>query len=164
MAGGLDATMVAAAGFAVFVGGMLYLKVPAMAAKALDAQSDKIAKDLAEAKRLREEAQAMLQSYEDQRLKTEAEAEGIIAKAREDAARLKQEAEAQLTASIATRARQAEERIKRAEETAIADVRAAAASAAIATAEHLLVTSARGKAGEKLVAHGIEALAGKFSA
>jgi F-type H+-transporting ATPase subunit b len=163
MAGGIDATMVAAAGFAVFIGGMLYLKVPGMALKALDDQSNKIADELAQAKRLRAEADALRQSYEDQRVQALSEAEGIIAKARDDAARLKVEAEAQLTASIATRGRQAEERIKRAEEAALADVRAAATNAAISTAEKVLVTAARGKVGEKLVSSGIASISGKFS-
>lgn len=162
MSSGIDATMVAAAGFAVFIGGMLYLKVPGMALKALDDQSDAIAKELAEAKRLRAEAEALRKSYEDQRITAESEAEGIVAKARDDAAHLKVDAEAQLTASIATRGRQAEDRIKRAEEAALADVRAAATNAAIATAEKVLLTSARGKVGEKLVSSGIASLAGKF--
>jgi F-type H+-transporting ATPase subunit b len=74
MSGGIDATMVAAAGFAVFIGGMLYLKVPSMALKGLDDQSAKIANELAEAKRLRAEAEALRQSYEDQRVKAEGEA------------------------------------------------------------------------------------------
>ena len=83
-------------------------------------------------------------------------------KAKEDAVRLKAEAETQLAASIATRGRQAENRIKRAEEAALLEVRAAATNAAIATAEKVLVTAARGKAGEKLVSTGISSLVGKF--
>lgn len=162
MAGGIDATMVAAAGFAVFIGGLLYLKVPGMAVKALDDQSLKIAHELAEAKRLRQEAEDLRKSYEDQRVQAEGEAANIVAKAHEDAIRLKADAEVQLTAAIATRGRQAEERIRRAEEAALADVRAAATDAAIATAEKVLVTAARGKVGENLINSGITALAGKF--
>lgn len=162
MAGGIDATLVAAAGFAVFIGGLIYLKVPNMAIKALDDQSENIAKELAEAKRLREEAEALRKSYEDQRIQAESEAGNIIAKAKEDAVRLKADAEAQLITAIATRGRQAEDRIKRAEESALAEVRAAATNAAIATAERVLTTSVRGKHGEELVANGIASLTGKF--
>jgi F-type H+-transporting ATPase subunit b len=162
MAGGIDATMVAAAGFAVFIGGMLYLKVPGMALKGLDDQSKKIADELAQAKRLREESEALRKSYEDQRIAAESEAGNIIAKAQEDAVRLKAEAETQLAASIATRGRQAEERIKRAEEAALLEVRAAATNAAMATAEKVLMSSARGKAGEKLISAGITSIVGKF--
>jgi F-type H+-transporting ATPase subunit b len=162
MAGGIDATLIAATGFATFIGGLIYLKVPAMITKGLDDQAAKIAAELAEAKRLREEAEALRKSYEDQRQEVEASAQAIIAKAHEDAERLKVEAEAQLATSIATRTRQAEERIKRAEEAAIGDVRAAATNAAIATAEKILVSSGRGKSGEKLVSASIASLSGQF--
>ena len=162
MAGGIDATLVAASAFAVFIGGMLYLKVPGMAIKALDDKSASIANELAEAKRLRAEAEALRKSYEDQRVLAEFEAASIIAKAQADAIVLKADAEAQLTTSIATRGRQAEERIRRAEEAALAEVRAAATNAAIATAEKVLVSAARGKVGEQLINSGINSLAGKF--
>jgi F-type H+-transporting ATPase subunit b len=158
MAGGIDATMIAALGFATFVGGMIYLKVPGMVTKALDDQSKKIADELSEAKRLRVEAEALRQGYETQRVQAEADAAAIVAKAKEDAERLKVEGEAQLRISIANRARQAEDRIARAEESAIAQVKAAAATAAIAAAQEVLVTGAKGKAGEKLIKGSISAL------
>jgi F-type H+-transporting ATPase subunit b len=162
MAGGIDATLVAAAGFAVFVGGMLYLKIPGMVTKALDDQANKIAVELAEAKRLRAEAEALRKSYEDERIQVEAQAQSIIAAAQQDAIRIKAEAESQLAASIATRTRQAEERIKRAEQAALLEVRAAATNSAIATAETLLGTAARGEVGDNLINCGIASLAGKF--
>lgn len=162
MAGGIDATLVAAAGFAVFVGSMIYLKVPGMVTKALDDQANKIADELAEAKRLRAEAEALRKSYEDERIQAELQAQTIIAVAQQDAVRIKTEAEVQLAASIAARTRQAEERIERAEQAALSEVRAAATNSAIATAEKLLVTGARGETGDKLIDSGIASLAGKF--
>ncbi|CAN1554113.1 AtpF F0F1-type ATP synthase, subunit b [Caulobacteraceae bacterium] len=162
MAVGFDATLVAAIGFATFVGGMIYLKIPGMLTKALDDQSSKISKELDEAKRLRQEAETLWASYEAQHAKAVADAAAIIAKAEEDAVRVKAEAEAQLERSIAARSKQAEERIRRAEEAAISDVRAAASNAAMAVAEHVLVASVKGKAGEKLVANGIAAVESKF--
>lgn len=162
MAAGLDSTLVAAIGLTVFLGGLIYLKVPKFILKALDDQSAKIALELNEAKRLRVEAEALLKSYEAQRVQAEADATAIISKARDEAIRLKTEAEAQLNASIASRGRQAEERIKRAEETALLEVRAAATNAAIATAEKVLMTEARGDIGKKLVGNSILSLAGKF--
>jgi F-type H+-transporting ATPase subunit b len=97
MAGGIDATLVAAAGFAVFVGSMIYLKVPGMVTKALDDQANKIADELAEAKRLRAEAEALRKSYEDERIQAELQAQTIIAVAQQDAVRIKTEAEVQLS-------------------------------------------------------------------
>ena len=67
--------------FILFVALMVYLKVPAMVAKMLDERSAKIAKDLDEARKLREEAQALLDSYKSRRSEAEQQAAGIIAQA-----------------------------------------------------------------------------------
>lgn len=163
MAGGIDATVIAAMSFATFLGGLIYLKVPAMVTKSLDDQSAKIAAELAEAKKLREEAQALRANYEAQRLAAEAHAETIVANAREDAARIKIEAEEKLEASILVRTQQASERIKRAEDAAIYEVRAAATDAAMAVAKKILVASSQGKSGEALISAGIAALPGRLS-
>ena len=163
MAGGFDATLVAAVGFATFVGGLIALKVPAAMAKGLDDQSNKIANELNEAKRLRTEAEALRQSYIDQQAQALAEADAIIAKAHEDAERLKQDAEAELARAIAARKQQAEDRIARAEQSAVADVRAAASGAALAAAELVLKSSTSGKTGQKLIEGGIKALETGFS-
>ena len=44
----------------IFLGLLLWLKVPATMAKSLDARADKIRNDLDEARKLREEAQQVL--------------------------------------------------------------------------------------------------------
>jgi len=51
----LDATFVAFVALALFFGVMIWLKVPGMILSALDARSAEIAKELHEARRLREE-------------------------------------------------------------------------------------------------------------
>jgi F-type H+-transporting ATPase subunit b len=163
MAIGFDATMVAAIGFATFIGGLIYLKVPGQMAKALDDQSAKISKELAEAKRLREEAQALYQSYQAQQAQAAKDAAAIIAKAEEDAVRLKAEAEVALDHTIKARATQAEERIARAEQAAISEVRSAASQAAISVAETVMKSSLKGKAAEALVSSGIANVEAKFS-
>ncbi|GIU67324.1 ATP F0F1 synthase subunit B [Candidatus Phycosocius spiralis] len=163
MAVEFDATLVAALGFATFIGGMIYLKVPSMLTKALDDQSAKISKELAEAKRLREEAQALYQSYQAQQAQAAKNAAAIIAKAEEDAVRLKAEAEAALDKTIKARAKQAEERIARAEQAALSEVRSAASLAAIKVAETVMKSSLKGKAGETLVANGIATIEAKFN-
>ena len=53
----LDATFYALVGLIIFLALLAYLKVPGMMAKALDERADKISAELAEAKRLREEAE-----------------------------------------------------------------------------------------------------------
>jgi F-type H+-transporting ATPase subunit b len=159
----LDATTVAFAAFLTFLGLLVVLKVPALVAKMLDDQGAKVSNELAEAKRLREEAEALRAQYDGERAKAEAEAAAIVAKAHEDAARFQAESAAQLDKALATRARQAEDRIRRAEEQALADVRAASGAAAVAVAEQLLVGAGKGKAGDKLFSDGVKAVSGAFN-
>lgn len=122
---------------AVF-GIMLYAKVPAIIAAALDKQIAGIRDQLAEAAQLRKDAEGLKAEYEAKvrdaakdvealKAAAEAEAKQIVAKAKEDA-----------TALIARRTKSAEEKIAAAERTAVADVRARAASVATAAAEQLI--------------------------
>ena len=50
--------------FLVFIAVLFYFKVPSMIGGALDKRSEGIKSDLEEARKLREEAQALLASYE----------------------------------------------------------------------------------------------------
>ncbi|MEM6308156.1 MAG: ATP F0F1 synthase subunit B, partial [Pseudomonadota bacterium] len=51
-------------GFLAFIGILVYFKVPGMITKMLDDRAEGIKSELEEAKSLREEAQALLTSYE----------------------------------------------------------------------------------------------------
>ena len=48
----------------IFLGIVAYMKVPGMISRALDARAARIRADLEEARRLREEAQALLAEYQ----------------------------------------------------------------------------------------------------
>ena len=63
----LDATFFAFVGLVLFLALVVYLKVPGMMAKSLDDRADQIRNELAEAKRLREEAQHLLAEYQRKR-------------------------------------------------------------------------------------------------
>ncbi len=135
----LDNTFWTAAAFFVFLGLMVYLKVPGMVTRSLDAKIDKIQQDLDEAKRLREEAQALLAKYELKRKEAQNEANDIIAAAEEEAERIAQEAKVSLEEMIARRTRSVEEKIAQAEAQALAEVRARSADVAIEAARAILV-------------------------
>jgi F-type H+-transporting ATPase subunit b len=158
----VDATFVALIALAIFIGLILYLKAPALIAKALDERSAAIAKELAEARKLREEAQALYAEYESKKARAETEAGEIIAHAREQAAMLTQEARAEHVQALERRRRQAVERIARAEQQAEADVRAAIAEAAIAAAERKLREGLTPAAQADLVSKGVAELKEKF--
>jgi F-type H+-transporting ATPase subunit b len=84
--------MWAAIALLIFLGIMIYIKVPAMVSKSLDERAGRIQKELDEAKRLREEAQALLAEYQKKRKEAEQEAEAIVEAAKHEASVLAEEA------------------------------------------------------------------------
>lgn len=134
----MDATFWAFVGLILFLVLVAYLKVPGMMAKALDERADKIRDELAEAKRLREEAQHLLAEYQRKRKEAEAEAAAIVSAAEREAAALTAEAKQKTEEFVARRNALSEQKIKQAETEAVNAVRAAAVDLAIAAAEKVL--------------------------
>ena len=155
---GLDATTAASVwatiGLAIFIGIVLYFKVPQTIAKALDSRIAKIEADLAEAERLRAEAKALLEDYSRRRAEAEKEAEGIVAAAREEAFRMTAEAGQALEAMIARRTKAVEEKIAQAQAQAVAEVRARSADVAVEATRALLQQQMAAK-GDALVEQSI---------
>jgi F-type H+-transporting ATPase subunit b len=133
-----DSTFWVAIGLVLFIAIVVYFKAPQFVTAKLDERSERIAKELEEARRLREEAQAMLASFQRKQREAEKEAESIIAQARAEADRMAKEAHAQMEAHVSRRTRLAEERIQQAEIQAMNEVRALAAEIAIAAATRLI--------------------------
>jgi len=152
-----------AVGFLLLVALAIYFKVPAMVAKALDARAARIKDELDEARRLREEAQALLAEYQRKQHEATREADGIIAQAREDAEAFARESAAKLAVSLERRRRQAEEKIARAEAEAIQDVRRRAADIAVAAAGRLLAGELPPAKAKSLVDDGIKAVREQLS-
>ena len=71
--------------FFVFIGALVYYRVPGMIGKALDARADAIRKELDEARRLRDEAQALLADYQRKSREAENEAKEILEQAKREA-------------------------------------------------------------------------------
>jgi F-type H+-transporting ATPase subunit b len=146
----------------LFLGLVVYLKLPGMVAKALDARAAAIAAELEDAKRLRDEAQELLASYQRRQREAESEAEAIIAQAHRDAARVAEELRVKMTEQLERRAALAERKIAQAEADAAAQVRAKAAELAIAAAEKLLADGLDTAAHGKLIEAGSAELARRF--
>jgi F-type H+-transporting ATPase subunit b len=149
--------------FLCFLGLLAYLGVHRKLIESLDQRQARIRGDLDEAKRLREEAQALLADFERKGRAAESEAEAIIASARAEAERLATEAKSRMEDFVARRTKMAETKIAQAEAQALADVRSAATDAAAAAAEKILSTAAKGKVAEDLLAKGIEDVKKKFN-
>ena len=138
MAEWMDNSFFAFVALVVFVGLVLYFGVHRIIAKMLDGKIKQIETDIAEAKRLRDEAAALLVEYEQKRVAAEKEAEGIVAAAKEEAERLTVEAQASLADLVARRTAAVEDKIAQAEAQAIAEVRARSADVAIEAARSVL--------------------------
>lgn len=134
----ITATEAAFLALLLFIGLLVYLKVPAAIMGMLDQRSQAIAKELHEARRLREEAEKLHAEYIAKRAAAEAEAKEIVASAKEQAALVAEETRASMQAAMARRERQADDRIAAAGSKAADEVRAAATEAAIAAAEKMI--------------------------
>ena len=133
-----DPTFWVAVGTLIFVAVVIYLKVPRMLAGMLDARADGIRSELAEAKRLREEAEVLMRDYLAKTKNADSEAAAILAAAKVESERMVGEARVQLEQQIQRRAKMAEDKIAQAEAQAIADVRSAATDAASAAASEVI--------------------------
>jgi F-type H+-transporting ATPase subunit b len=132
-----------------------YLGVHRQLGKALDERQGRIKAELDEARRLKEEAAALLAEYHRRHADAEREAEQIIATAQAEAERVAAEAHTRMDDFVARRSKIAEAKIAQAEAQAVADVRAAAAEAATAAAERILTQTVKGKIADDLLERGI---------
>ncbi|MND33834.1 ATP synthase subunit b precursor [compost metagenome] len=130
----MDATFWALIGLVLFLGLMIYIKVPGMVGRSLDKRADNIRGELDEAKRLREEAQALLAEYQRKRKEAEAEAAALLAAAEREAALLTEEARQKTEEFVARRNALSEQKIKQAEADAITAVKSAAIDIAVEAA------------------------------
>ena len=142
---------------------ILYQRVPAFIANALDRRAQAIAKELESVKRLREEAQTVLINYRERAESAGQEAATIMNETRAETERFTAEARAQMQAQIERRARQAQERIAQAEANAMAEIRALAADAAVAAAQKLIVARLGEQKAAALVTQSISELPAKLN-
>ena len=158
----MDAEAWVALGFLIFVGLLAYLGMHGKIADALDGRARRVADELASAKRLHDEAAAVLDSFKRKAAAAEAEAAAIVAQARKEAELMSQEAHARLEDYVARRTKQAEQKIAMAETQAAADVRAAAADAAVRAAEIVLRRDPKGTGVSDLAGREIERMRTQF--
>src|SRR6202163_4774162 len=104
----LDAEFWVAVAFVAFLGVLIYFGVHEMMVKFVDQRRDRIKAELDEARRLKEEAQALLAQYQRKQREAEQEAAAIVAGAQAEAERMLAEAKAKMEDFIARRSKMAE--------------------------------------------------------
>lgn len=124
--------------FLLFIAVLLKFKVPGLLAGLLDKRADGIRDDLATAKALRDEAEALLASYEAKRKEMQAQAGEIVESAKREALAAAAQAKVDLKASIERRLQAAQDQIASAEAAAVREVRDQAVTVAVAAAGDLI--------------------------
>ena len=147
----------------VLVVGYLARPIALSVSASLDSRADKIRTHIEDARKLREEAQALLAEYQRKQRDALSEAESIVAQAKEEASRMKIQAEKDLEHSIERRKSQAVERIAQSEAQAIASVRNTAVDMAVAAAEKLITDQMNGDRQAALVDQSIQDLPGRLN-
>jgi F-type H+-transporting ATPase subunit b len=120
--------------FFVLFGSRLWAAIAAL----LDGRANAVRAELAEAQRLREEAEAMLADAQRARSEALTEAGEVLARSQAEAVRLTEAAMAEAEAAGKRRERLALERIAAAEKAAITEVRHTAADLAVRAAEQVI--------------------------
>ena len=138
-----------------FLGFLLYKGVHKVLGASLDERSAKIEEELAEARRLREEAQTLLASYKRKQKEAEDLAEDIVKQARKDAETMAVNARKDMTERLERRTAMAEAKIKSAEVQALNEVRAKAADLSLDAAEKLLRKDMKAAQHANLIKDGI---------
>jgi len=149
--------------FLLFMGLLAYLGVFKSMGTALDSRAENIKKELDEARRLREEAQALLADYQKKAREAEDEARSIIEHARVEAEAMATQMRANLKEGLERRTRLAQEKIERAEAQALSEVRSTAVDTALNAAERVLRSKAGGQTGNKLIDESIASLGNRLN-
>jgi F-type H+-transporting ATPase subunit b len=148
--------------FLIFVGVLVYLKVPGLLGRKLDERAAGIKADLDEARRLREEAQTLLAQYERQQKDVQAQADRIVKQAKAEAEEAAVQAKAEIKASIARRLQAAEDQIASAEARAVRDVRNEAIIVATAAARDVIAKHMTAAEADSLIDAGIKEVEAKL--
>jgi len=140
-----------------------YFKVHRTIAGSLDKRAADIAAELDEARRLREEAQQLLASYQRKQREAMKEAEDIdLPRPRPRPSSLRRRPARTWKREVERRTKLAEDKIAQAETQAVNDVRSAAAEVAIGAARRVIAEKVDAGADAKLIEKSIADLASKL--
>jgi F-type H+-transporting ATPase subunit b len=127
--------------FLLFVGVLIYYKIPGLLMGLLDKRAVQIRAELDEARAVREEAQQLLASFERKSRDVVEQAERIVKHAKEEAGNVAEEAKVALAKSLERRLKAADEQIANAEAAAVKEVRDSAVQIAVAAAGDVIAKS-----------------------
>jgi F-type H+-transporting ATPase subunit b len=126
--------------------------------KALDERALRIKNELGEALRLKEEAQALLASYQRKQKEMTEEAESIVAEAEAEAKRIAKESEQELDVALNKRVELAMQKIASYENAVIQQVKNNSVDIAISTVRSIVMDTLNKEASEELIGKAISGI------
>ncbi|QUJ75786.1 F0F1 ATP synthase subunit B [Sulfitobacter albidus] len=149
-------------GLLVFLGILVYFKVPGLLGGMLDARAEGIKSEIEEARKLREDAQALLASYERKQKEVQEQADRIVADAKSEATAAGEQAKLDLQKSVERRLANAGEQIASAEAAAVKEVRDQAIAIAVMASRDVIAKQMSAAEANKLIDAGIDEVDAKL--
>ena len=137
----IDATFWVAISFFIFLGILIYFKIPQKVKNALDQNISNIKNQINEAEKLKEEAKNILSENEKKISNSKAEVKSMINKANEDSEKNIIRTNEEFHRLMDNRKKNAEERIKQMKNQALKDIKNTSVKIAIESVEKLLKNS-----------------------
>ena len=152
----IDATFWVAISFFIFLGVLIYLKVPYKINSSLNNQINEIKKELDEAEKLKVEAKNLLSDYENKIDKSIKETKQIINLAKKDSEKNILEKTKKFHQIMEDRKKNAELKIHQMKENALKDIKNISIKVSVGAVEHLIKNSIDEKKIEKIYSDSLE--------
>ena len=152
----IDATFWVSISFFIFLGALIYLKVPQKINNSLIVKINEIKKELDEAEKLKDEAKNLLSDYENKIDKSKKESKEIIAVAKKESEKTIIENTDKFHKIIEERKKNTEQKIIQMKENALKDIKNISVNTSIEAVEHLIKNSIDENKIEKLYTKSLE--------
>ena len=137
----IDATFWVSIAFFIFIGGLIYLKIPQKINTSLIGKIDEIKKELNEAEKLKIEAKNLLSDYENKIDKSKKETQNIINFAKKDSEKNILEKSKKFHQMLEYRKKNAEQKIAQMKDNALKEIKDTSVKVSMLTIEHLIKNS-----------------------
>ena len=152
----IDATFWVAVSFFIFIGGLIYLKVPQKINASLINQINEMKKELDEAEKLKIEAKNLLSNYENKIDKSKKETQEIISLAKKESEKTILEKTEKFHQIIENKKKNAEQKIIQMKENALKEIKNISVKISVETVQHLIKNSIDKNKIEKLYTKSLE--------
>ena len=152
----IDATFWVAVSFFIFLGFLIYLKMPQKINNSLTDQINKMKKELDEAEKLKVEAKNLLSNYENKIDKSKKEVLEIINLAKKDSEKTILEKTEKFHQTMESKKKNAEQKIVQMRENALRDIKNISVKISMEAVEHLIKNSIDKNKLEKLYTKSLE--------